>query len=106
MTTRHRHMIRYWNRPEATKKELLADGWLCTGDIARIGTCARACVRVRVCACVRACDKERTHEKRMHNGMLTEVILGPGPDADDEGFIYIMDRAKDLIIRGSVRPAS
>jgi long-chain acyl-CoA synthetase len=44
----------YWHKPEATAKSF-TNGWLHTGDIARI---------------------------------------------DDEGFIYIVDRAKDMIIRG------
>ncbi|MEX2327827.1 MAG: class I adenylate-forming enzyme family protein [Pseudomonadales bacterium] len=44
----------YWNKPEATENTF-TDGWLHTGDLARI---------------------------------------------DDEGFIYIVDRAKDMLIRG------
>ncbi len=44
----------YWNKPEATA-ETFVEGWIRTGDIARI---------------------------------------------DDEGFIYIVDRAKDMVIRG------
>lgn len=44
----------YWNKPEATA-ETFTDGWVHTGDLARI---------------------------------------------DDEGFIYIVDRAKDMLIRG------
>jgi long-chain acyl-CoA synthetase len=44
----------YWNKPEATAATF-TDGWLHTGDVARI---------------------------------------------DDEGFVYIVDRAKDMVIRG------
>ena len=44
----------YWNKPEATA-ESFPDGWLRSGDVARV---------------------------------------------DDEGFIYIVDRAKDMLIRG------
>jgi long-chain acyl-CoA synthetase len=44
----------YWNKPEATAASF-SDGWLHSGDVARI---------------------------------------------DDEGFVYIVDRAKDMIIRG------
>jgi long-chain acyl-CoA synthetase len=44
----------YWNKPEATEKSF-SDGFLHTGDLARI---------------------------------------------DDEGFVYILDRAKDMLIRG------
>ena len=44
----------YWKKPEATA-ETFSDGWLHTGDVARI---------------------------------------------DDEGFVYIVDRAKDMLIRG------
>jgi long-chain acyl-CoA synthetase len=44
----------YWNKPEATA-ESFTDGWLKTGDVARV---------------------------------------------DEEGFIYIVDRAKDMVIRG------
>ncbi|MBI2170286.1 MAG: AMP-binding protein [Actinobacteria bacterium] len=44
----------YWNRPDATA-ETITDGWLHSGDVARL---------------------------------------------DDEGFIYIVDRAKDMVIRG------
>ncbi len=44
----------YWNKPEATAKDL-ADGWLRTGDYARI---------------------------------------------DDEGFVFVVDRMKDMINRG------
>ncbi len=44
----------YWNKPEATAQTFV-DGWVKTGDLARI---------------------------------------------DDEGFIYIVDRAKDMLIRG------
>ncbi len=43
----------YWNRPDETEKVLTPDGWLKTGDIARI---------------------------------------------DEDGFIYLLDRKKDLII--------
>ena len=45
---------RYWNKPEATA-ETFVDGWVRTGDLARI---------------------------------------------DEEGFCYIVDRAKDMLIRG------
>lgn len=44
----------YWNKPEATA-DAFVDGWLRSGDVARI---------------------------------------------DDEGFVYIVDRAKDMVIRG------
>jgi len=44
----------YWNKPDATA-EAFSDGWLHSGDVARI---------------------------------------------DDEGFVYIVDRAKDMVIRG------
>jgi len=44
----------YWNKPEATA-ETFIDGWIKTGDLAKI---------------------------------------------DDEGFVYIVDRAKDMLIRG------
>jgi long-chain acyl-CoA synthetase len=44
----------YWGKPDATA-ETFSDGWLHTGDVARI---------------------------------------------DDEGFVYIVDRAKDMLIRG------
>ena len=44
----------YWNRPDATA-ETFADGWLRTGDLAKV---------------------------------------------DEEGFVYIVDRAKDMVIRG------
>ncbi len=45
----------YWNKPEATADTFVEDGWLRTGDLARL---------------------------------------------DDDGFIYIVDRAKDMVIRG------
>jgi long-chain acyl-CoA synthetase len=44
----------YWNKPEATSATF-TDGWLHSGDVARI---------------------------------------------DEEGFVYIVDRAKDMVIRG------
>jgi long-chain acyl-CoA synthetase len=44
----------YWNKPEATA-ETFVDGWVKTGDLAKI---------------------------------------------DEEGFVYIVDRAKDMLIRG------
>ena len=55
MRPRSRTNIRcYWNQPEATA-ESIVDGWLHTGDVARI---------------------------------------------DEEGFVYIVDRKKDMVIRG------
>ena len=45
---------KYWNRPDATA-ETFRDGWVVTGDLARI---------------------------------------------DEEGFLYLVDRAKDMLIRG------
>ncbi|MGW5688070.1 class I adenylate-forming enzyme family protein [Nonomuraea sp. NPDC003754] len=47
-------ILGYWNKPAATA-ETFVDGWLHTGDLARV---------------------------------------------DDEGFVYIVDRAKDMVIRG------
>jgi acyl-CoA synthetase (AMP-forming)/AMP-acid ligase II len=47
-------MMGYWNNPEATAQTLV-DGWLRTGDLARV---------------------------------------------DDEGYIFIVDRARDMLIRG------
>ncbi|MFE3451099.1 class I adenylate-forming enzyme family protein [Nonomuraea sp. NPDC059194] len=47
-------ILGYWNKPSATA-ETFVDGWLHTGDLARV---------------------------------------------DDEGFVYIVDRAKDMVIRG------
>jgi long-chain acyl-CoA synthetase len=47
-------MMGYWNNPEATA-QTLKDGWLRTGDLARV---------------------------------------------DEEGYIFIVDRAKDMLIRG------
>ncbi|MFP5072164.1 class I adenylate-forming enzyme family protein [Pseudonocardia nantongensis] len=44
----------YWNRPDATA-EAITDGWLHSGDLARV---------------------------------------------DDDGFVYVVDRAKDMLIRG------
>ncbi len=48
-------MKRYWQNPEATEKTLQTDGWLHTGDVAKL---------------------------------------------DEEGFLYLLDRAKDMLIRG------
>jgi long-chain acyl-CoA synthetase len=45
----------YWNKPQATAEVFIADGWLKTGDLARV---------------------------------------------DDEGFLYVVDRKKDMLIRG------
>ena len=50
----HNVMKGYWNRPDATD-EVLKDGWLLTGDLARV---------------------------------------------DDDGYFFIVDRKKDMIIRG------
>jgi long-chain acyl-CoA synthetase len=47
-------ILGYWNKPQATK-ETFVDGWVHTGDLAKI---------------------------------------------DEEGFVYIVDRAKDMVIRG------
>jgi acyl-CoA synthetase (AMP-forming)/AMP-acid ligase II len=47
-------ILGYWNKPEATAQTFV-DGWVHTGDLAKI---------------------------------------------DEEGFVYIVDRAKDMVIRG------
>jgi acyl-CoA synthetase (AMP-forming)/AMP-acid ligase II len=49
-------MLEYWNRPDATAESITSDGWLRTGDVAKI---------------------------------------------DEDGFIYIQDRMKDMIISGA-----
>ena len=51
----HNVMKGYWNRPDATKEAIDADGWFRTGDIATV---------------------------------------------DEDGFFFIVDRKKDMIIRG------
>ena len=51
----HNVMKGYWNNPEATAQAIDADGWLLTGDIARV---------------------------------------------DDDGYFFIVDRKKEMIIRG------
>jgi long-chain acyl-CoA synthetase len=48
-------VIEYWNKPEATAQAFTPDGWVKTGDLARL---------------------------------------------DEEGFCFIIDRAKDMLIRG------
>jgi long-chain acyl-CoA synthetase len=48
-------VIRYWNKPAETAQTFTADGWVKTGDLARL---------------------------------------------DEEGFCFIIDRAKDMLIRG------
>ena len=51
----HNVMKSYWRRPDATAEAISADGWLRTGDLARV---------------------------------------------DEDGYFFIVDRKKDLIIRG------
>ena len=56
IATRGYHVMKgYWNRPEATREVLGADGWFRTGDLATV---------------------------------------------DEEGYYFIVDRKKDMIIRG------
>ncbi|HEX5337878.1 MAG TPA: long-chain fatty acid--CoA ligase [Gallionella sp.] len=74
-------MLGYWNNPQATREVIGADGWLNTGDIARIGESGHIYITGRLKEIIVMSNGEKLPPSDMENAILHDPLF-------DQAMIY------------------
>src|ERR1019366_8367020 len=68
-------MLGYWNNPEATKAMIAADGWLNTGDVARISDTGHIYITGRIKEIIVMSNGEKVPPADMEQAILSDLLF-------------------------------